>query len=248
VVQQPYVATDDRFHWYITQLGTGTVNGIAQTMYQFMNRRTGNCLDIDGSSPRRLIQRTCSTAYNQRFMLTPTGNLRQVAYTANGVTLGVQNASRSSGAQFVEGAKTWEMHNMLAFTPLLATEPHRLRFNRKESGGPCGDYYWYDVTEPNGLALDDPASTYIQLIFAGGKQTQSGQDLNPFIAQKVSGSQVAIDPTYGLNTGSSSSSGSCTSSCLKISTANVIGQCCSCNGLSKKFAKSTWSGTTFVCQ
>jgi hypothetical protein len=248
VVQQPYVATDDRFHWYITQLGTGTVNGIAQTMYQFMNRRTGKCLDIDGSSPRRLIQRTCSTAWNQRFMLTPTGNLRQVAYTVNGVTLGVQNASTWSGAQFVEGAKSWENHNMLAFEPLLAIEPHRLRFNRKEAGGPCGDYYWYDVTEPNGLTLDDPASTYIQLIFAGGKQTQSGTDLNPFIAQKVSGSQVAIDPTYGLNTSTSTSTGSCTASCLKITTANVAGQCCSCNGQSKKFARSTWSGTTYVCQ
>jgi hypothetical protein len=248
VVQQPYVATDDRFHWYVTQLGTGTVNNIQQTTYQFMNRRTGKCLDLDGSSPKRLIQRTCSTAYNQRFMLTPTGNLRQVAYTVNGNAMGIQNGSTASGAALVEGGKTWETYNMLAFEPILAGEPHRLRFNRKEAGGPCGNYYWYDVTEPNGLALDDPGSTYVQLIFAGGKQTPNGADVNPFIAQKVSGNQVAIDPTYGLNDSSSTSSGGCTKSCLKISTSNVAGQCCSCNGVSKKFAKASWSGTTYMCQ
>ncbi len=248
VVQQPYNATDDRFHWYITQLGRGTVNGIEQTMYQFQNRRTGKCLDVDGSSPRRLIQRTCSTAWNQRFMLTPTGNLRQVAYSVNGVSLGVQNGSTLSGAQFVELGKTWETYNMLSFEPLMAIEPHRLRYNRKEAGGPCGNYYWYDITEPNGQTLNDPASTWIQLIFAGGKQTKTGADINPFIAQKVSGSQVAIDPTYGLNDSSSTSTGTCSVGCLKVSTANVAGQCCSCSGRSKKFARSAWSSTTFVCQ
>jgi hypothetical protein len=248
VVQQPYVATDDRFHWYVTQLGSATVNNVQMMTYQFQNRMTGKCLDLDGSSPRRLIQKTCANVYNQRFGLTPTGNLRHVFYTSGGVSLGIQNGGTSSGAQLVELGKTWEMFNMLTFEPLMAIEPHRLRFNRKEAGGPCGDYYWYDITEPNGMSLDDPASTYIQLIFAGGKQTQSGTDLNPFIAQKVAGNQVAIDPTYGLNESSGTSSGSCTASCLKISTASVIGQCCSCNGVSKKFAKSAWSGTTFVCQ
>jgi hypothetical protein len=248
VVQQPYVATDDRFHWYTTQLGRGTVNGIDQIMYQFQNRRTGKCLDVDGSSPRRLIQRTCSTAWNQRFMLSPTGNLRQVVYSVNGLSLGIQNGSTSSGAQFVELGKTWETYNMLAFEPLLAIEPHRLRFNRKEAGGPCGSYYWYDITEPNGQALGDPASTWIQLIFAGGKQSKSGNDINPFIAQKVSGSQVAIDPTYGLNNSSTTTTGSCSVGCLKMSTSNVAGQCCSCNGASKKFARSAWSSSTFICQ
>ena len=146
------------------------------------------------------------------------------------------------------GAKTWQYYNMFGFEPLLAIEPHKLRFNRKEAGGPCGNYYWYDVTAPNGTVLDDPASTYVQLVFAGGKQTQSGTDINPFIAQKVSGNQVAIDPTYGLNDSTSTSSGSCSASCLKVSTANVAGQCCSCNGSTLKFARSAWSAVTYVCQ
>ena len=249
VVQQPYNASDDRFHWYLTQIGTATVNNVPQTTYQLMNRRTGKCLDLDNSYPKRLIQRTCSTAWTQRFLFTNTGNLRNVMYTVNGYTVDVENGSSASGARVVEGrSNTWQNYNMITFDPLIAIEPHRLRFNRKERGGPCGDYYWYDITKPNGQTLADPRSTYVQLIFAGGKQTASGSDVNPFIAQKVSGNQVAIDPTYGLISSSSTSSGTCTAACLKISTANIAGQCCSCNGAKKKFVKSTWSATTFACQ
>jgi hypothetical protein len=35
----------------------------------------------------------------------------------------------------------------------------------------------------------------VPLIFAGGKQTPTGTDLNPYIAQQVNRSQVAIDPS-----------------------------------------------------
>jgi ricin-type beta-trefoil lectin protein len=250
VVQQPYVATDDRFHWYVTELGAATINGIQQTSYQFMNRRTGKCLDLDGSSPKRLIQRTCSTSYNQRFVLANTGNLRNVAYTVNGLTVDVQNASTASGAPVVEGpsGEGWQWHNMMTFDPIIAIEPHHLKFNRKEAGGPCGDYYWYDVTEPNGLALKDPASTYVQLIFAGGKQTSTGVDVNPFISQKVAGNQVAIDPTYGLNDTNTTSTGSCSASCIKVSTASVAGQCCACGGVNSTFARTSWSAVTYMCK
>ncbi|HWO09295.1 MAG TPA: RICIN domain-containing protein [Polyangiaceae bacterium] len=251
IVQQSYVATDDRFHWYITPLGKATINGVLVTTYQFMNRRTGKCIDMEGSqSPRRAVQRTCSTAETQRFSLAPTGNLRQVAYSNWGLTMDIQGGSTASGAQFGEGysGEGWQWHNMFTFEPILAIEPHKLRFNRQEAGGPCGNYYWYDVTEPNGLVLDDPASTYVQLIFAGGKQTPSGTDLNPFISQKVSGSQVAIDPTLGTYSSGTTAAGSCTPGCLKVTTSNVAGQCCECNGAYKKYVKASWSATTYSCQ
>jgi ricin-type beta-trefoil lectin protein len=250
IVQQSYQASDDRFHWYATQLGVANINGVQQTTYQFMNRRTGKCMDMDGgSSPRRLVQRTCSTTDTQRFSLANTGNLRNVLYSNYGLTIDVQNGSTSSGAPLGEGpGKNWQYYNMFGFDPLLAIEPHKLRFNRKEAGGPCGNYYWYDVTAPNGTMLDDPASTYVQLIFAGGKQSAGGTDINPFISQKVSGNQVAIDPTYGLNDTTSTSTGSCTASCLKVSTASVAGQCCSCNGSTMKLSRSPWSAVTYVCQ
>ncbi|HTV22819.1 MAG TPA: RICIN domain-containing protein [Polyangiaceae bacterium] len=246
VVQQPYSASDDRFHWYVTQLGTGNVNGIDQTTYQFMNRRTGKCLDLNG---KNMVQRTCSTAWTQRFMLTPTGNLRQVLYTTNGYTVGVKNSSTGSGAALVEeNAKTWQMNNMMAFEPIIAIEPHRLVYSHTTKNGPCGDYDWYDISQPNGLSLDDPTSTWVQLIFAGGKQSSKGADVNPYIAQQVSGDLVAIDPTSGLNASNATSTGSCTAACVKVSTSNVAGSCCSCQGKTAKFAKATWNASTFICQ
>jgi hypothetical protein len=96
--------------------------------------------------------------------------------------------------------------------------------------------------------LKEPASSYIQLIFAGGKQTPTGVDTNPFISQKVSGNQVAIDPTYGLNELSSVSTGSCEATCTKISYSSFAGKCCSCAGATKRFSRSSWNASTYICQ
>jgi hypothetical protein len=60
---------------------------------------------------------------------------------------------------------------------------------------------------------------------------------------------VAIDPTYGLNEGSSTSAGSCEIACTKVSTKkDVSNTCCSCAGATKKFKKSTFSTSVFLCQ
>jgi hypothetical protein len=246
VVQQPYSATDDRFHWYVTQLGTTTINGVVQTTYQFMNRRTGKCLHTEGG---RLVQRTCSTGNEQRFTLAPTGNYRQVAYTHNGKTIDVQGGSTASGAPLVEGSGIgWEMYNMITFEPLLAIEPHRLAYSHSTPNGPCGNYDWYKIDKPNGQALGDPSSTFVQLIFAGGKTTKQGTDVNPYIAQQVSGNQVAIDPTYGLTEGAATSSGSCAAACVSIRSSNIAGSCCSCLGKTATFKKAAWNAATFLCQ
>lgn len=249
VVQNSYVSTDKRFHWYITPVATRPVNGVPATFYQLINRRTGKCLDLSATAPYKAVQKTCSTADSQLFLFVPTGEGTQVIYTAHGVTLGVQSGSTASGAAFVEGGSTWQTYNKLALTPILAGEPHQLTWAyTSPDGAPCGVYDWFDIKRPNGNPLADPADTYVQLIFAGGKQTPTGADLNPYIAQQVNGNQVAIDPTYGLDDTGSSSSGSCTASCLKISTTSLVGQCCSCNGLTKAFSKSSWNAVTFSCQ
>jgi hypothetical protein len=249
VVQNSYVSTDKRFHWYITPVATRPVNGVPATFYQLINRRTGKCLDLSGAAPAKAVQKTCSTADSQLFLFVPTGEGTQVIYTAHGVTLGVQGGSTGSGAAFVEGGSTWQTYNKLELTPILAGEPHQLTWSfTSPDGAPCGVYDWFDIKRPNGNPLEDPADTYVQLIFAGGKQTRTGADLNPYIAQQVNGNQVAIDPTYGLDDTGSSGTAACTASCAKISTASLVGQCCSCNGVSKKFAKSSWNAITFLCQ
>jgi hypothetical protein len=247
VVQQPYVATDDRFHWYVTQLGSYTFpNGFVQNTYQMMNRSTGKCLDLNGT---QLVQRTCNTGYTQRFGFTPTGNLRNVLYTANGKTVDVAGGSTASGAAVREGSSnTWQMYNMWTFEPIIAIEPHRLSFSYTSNDGPCGKYYWYNIKQPNGLSLAKPGNSFLQLIFAGGKQTAGGADVNPHIAQKVSGDMVAIDPVYGLDGSGTSSTGSCTAACVSISTSNIAGACCACNGVSKKFAKVSSNPNAYMCK
>jgi hypothetical protein len=243
VVQQAYVSTDDRFHWYLTPMGA--------SRNQLINRRTGSCLDLadPNGSTSKLVQRRCSTAESQHFYFNPTGDGAHVLWTIHSKTVDVPKGSTSSGAQLAQGGTTWQPYNKLWFEPVIAGEPNRLSFDRTEVGaGPCGDYRWYDVTQPNGRPLDDPAGTFVQLIFAGGKRTATGADTNPFIAQKVSGDQIAIDPTYGLNEDSASSSGSCSATCTKISSTSVAGQCCSCNGATKKFAKSSWNAMTYLCR
>jgi hypothetical protein len=249
VVQSSYVASDKRFHWYVTQVGSVTLQGQESPVYQLINRRTGKCLDLTSSAPFKAVQKTCSTAATQQFLFVPTGDGTQVLYTANGMTLGVQNGSTYSGAQFVEGGNTWQTYNKLLLSPIIAGEPHRLDWAYSTTdGAPCGQYDWFDIERPNGNPLEDPADTYVQLIFAGGKQTPQGSDANPYIAQQVKGNQVAIDPTYGLNDANSTSTGTCSASCVKVSATNIAGQCCACSGSTKSFAKSPWNASTFLCK
>jgi hypothetical protein len=85
-------------------------------------------------------------------------------------------------------------------------------------------------------------------MFAGGKETLTGKDINPFIAQQVSGDLVAIDPTYGLNDMGTTTTGSCSAACTKVTTVNVAGQCCSCNGATKVYKRSAWNTSTYLCQ
>lgn len=251
VVQQSYSATDDRFHWYVTQLGSSWINGAEQIQYQFINRNTAKCLDLnDGNMGTRLIQRTCTTSNTQKFILTPTGGGHQVAFTNHGWPMGVQNGSTGSGTQVVEANVGWQQYNMLTFEPIVAGEPHQLTYSHQTNDGPCGAYEWYNISQPNGLQLDNPASTFVQLIFAGGKQSVNGTDANPYIAQKVNGGQVAIDPSGYMVGGTGSVSGSCLVADLVFdATGGRNGLCCiKFTGAGGMLRQSPWSSTTFVCQ
>jgi hypothetical protein len=251
IVQQPYSATDDRFHWYVTQLGSAYVNGVNQLTYQFINRRTGKCLDLEsGNIGTRLIQRTCTTSNTQRFILTPTGGGHQVAFSNHGYPIGIQNGSTSSGAQMVEANVGWQYYNMMTFEPILAGEPHKLTFSHQTSDGPCGKYDWYNITQQNGLALDEPEDTFVQLIFSGGKQSLNGTDLNPYIAQKVSYGQVAIDPAGYMTGGTGSISGSCLIADIVYDPTGAKRDACCIkyNGGVGRLKVSTWSASTLMCQ
>jgi hypothetical protein len=118
-------------------------------------------------------------------------------------------------------------------------EEHLLTFQKAEKGG-CDTNFFFKATTPTGGALKYPGQLKNKLLWA--------DRTNQYIGFQNVGDVVSIDPTYGLNEAGSTSSGSCTAACTKISTSNVAGACCSCNGATKKFAKAAWSGTTFICQ
>jgi len=242
IEQNTYLSTDDRFHWYITPIGTG---------YQFVNRRSGKCMSLASDvATAGIVQQTCSTSETQIFQFNPSGDGNQVIYSRYNRALEIAGTSLYNDAKVTQGADgSWYDHRLVHFTPILAGEPHRLVFDNLTNDATCGAAnYWYDIAQPNLQPLRSPLDTFNQLIFVGGKQTLTGTDLNPFISQQVSGNLVAIDPTYGLEDSGTTSTGSCTVACTKISSTDLTGQCCSCNSVTRAFKKSAWSTTTYLCQ
>jgi hypothetical protein len=118
-------------------------------------------------------------------------------------------------------------------------EEHQLTF-QSASKGSCDTNFFFKATGTNGAALKYPAQLKNKLIWV--------DQTNPYVAFQSVGDVISIDPTYGLNEDSTNSAGSCTAACTKITTTSVAGQCCSCNGATKTFAKASWNASTFLCQ
>jgi hypothetical protein len=121
-----------------------------------------------------------------------------------------------------------------------SAEQHKLTF-KSQAPGACDTVFTFDAKNLSGGNLVNPAQLKNKLIFVGGTS-------NPYLAFSSTGTTVSIDPTYGLNEGGTTTAGGCTAACTKMSAASVAGQCCSCSGATKKFVKSAWSTTTFICQ
>lgn len=118
-------------------------------------------------------------------------------------------------------------------------EDHTLTFQRSEKGG-CDTNYFFVAKRPDGKPLAYPAQLKNKLVWA--------DRTNPYIGFQNVGEVVSIDPTYGLNEAGSTSSGSCTAACVKVSKANIAGQCCSCGGATKKYARAAWNASTYLCR
>jgi len=119
-------------------------------------------------------------------------------------------------------------------------EQHSLTFQKSVKGS-CDTNFYFVAKAPDGVtALKYPAQLKNKLIWV--------DSTNPYVAFQSTGEVVSIDPTYGLNEDASTTAGACTAACAKISTTSALGQCCSCNGVTKTFAKATWNANTFLCQ
>jgi hypothetical protein len=119
-------------------------------------------------------------------------------------------------------------------------EAHDLKFSGT-STGTCGlDFKFHAYKAGTTIKLDYPAQLKNQLIFAGAT--------NPFVAFTVVGDDITVDPTGGLVEGDTTASGSCAAVCTKFSVSNINGACCSCNSVTKSFARSAFNGYMYVCQ
>jgi len=119
-------------------------------------------------------------------------------------------------------------------------EDHKLTF-KSSSPGACDTLFTFDAKTPSGGTLKTPQLLKNKLIYVGYPE-------NEYLAFSTTGTTVTIDPTLGLNDGGTTTGGSCSATCVKVSSTDITGQCCSCGGATKKFAKSTWNATTFLCQ
>lgn len=119
-------------------------------------------------------------------------------------------------------------------------EEHKLTFV-KAAKGSCDMDFTFNVKRTDGTALKYPNQLKHKLRFA--------DPANPYINfTPMANGDFRIDPLYGLNDDGVSSAGSCATACTKVSTTNVAGQCCSCGGASKVFAKTTLNPNIYLCQ
>jgi len=120
---------------------------------------------------------------------------------------------------------------------------HDLKFHHTATG-PCGTRYYYDAFEMNTttpLTAEHANRFSNQLLFLG-------HPTNPFLAYSVEADRASVDPTYGLDDTGTTSTGSCAAACTMISVTSRLGACCSCNGMTKRFARSAWNSNTYLCQ
>jgi hypothetical protein len=120
-----------------------------------------------------------------------------------------------------------------------SAEQHKLTF-KSSSVGSCDTVFTYAATSLTGGTLTAPNQLKNKLLFEGGTS-------NPYLSFSSTGTTVSIDPTYGLDDIGTTTTGSCTAACTKMSATSIAGSCCSCGGVTKTFTKAAWSPTTFLC-
>jgi hypothetical protein len=110
------------------------------------------------------------------------------------------------------------------------------------SAGECDTNYWFSTTTAAGAPLTPALMQQLEksLIWVN-------TETNAYIQFQTDGNRVGIDPTYGLNDAGSTESGSCSPACTRISSKDLLGSCCACNG-NRRYARASWNANTYTCQ
>jgi hypothetical protein len=121
--------------------------------------------------------------------------------------------------------------------------PHALTGAGTASLQGCGPHFKFKVAFDATTTTPKPLPVQLKWALSFADQQNGWVDF-----RDLGNNVVAIDPTYGLNEGSTTTSGSCEVACTKVSTANVAGKCCSCSGAAKSFKRSAFSTSVYLCQ
>ena len=136
----------------------------------------------------------------------------------------------------------WDAQMSCNSSGSCAAPDHDLKYTHVESGS-CDKKFFYDP-------LRAGSSTWLSATDADklkNKLKFVGYPTNKMLNFYVRDGQVSVDPTYGLNEGVTSTAGSCDVACTKFSTSDLTGKCCSCNGVSKKYVRSAFNSTVYLC-
>jgi hypothetical protein len=118
-------------------------------------------------------------------------------------------------------------------------EQNSLQYLSSAKGG-CDTNFTFGVKGANGAPLHFPNQLKNQLKFADWT--------NPYINfQNLGNGKISIDPTYGLDEDSSTTTGACNAACTVISRVDKEGSCCSCGGVTRTLKKLPFNSSIFKC-
>ncbi len=137
----------------------------------------------------------------------------------------------------------WDAQTSCNASGACAAPEHDLKYTHVEPGS-CDKKFFYDPLRAGSstwLSASDADKLKNKLKFVG-------YPTNKMLNFYVRNGQVSVDPTYGLNEGVTSTAGSCDIACTKFSTSDMVGKCCSCNGIYKKYLRSSFNPYIYSCQ
>jgi hypothetical protein len=119
---------------------------------------------------------------------------------------------------------------------------HDLKYDHVEDGSCDKKYFFTPLKEGTSTILGSSSAAELskKLRFVG---YPSNKMLNFYMRD----AKVSIDPTYGLNPGTTTTAGSCDAACTKFSTSSIAGDCCSCNGSVKSYTRSAFNTSLYLC-
>ncbi|HTV20981.1 MAG TPA: hypothetical protein VMG12_19985 [Polyangiaceae bacterium] len=136
----------------------------------------------------------------------------------------------------------WSAQSSCNSSGACTVQNHDLKYTHVESGS-CDKKFYFDpklMGTSTRMSATEADKLKNKLKFLG---YPSNKMLNFYMRD----GQVSVDPTYGLNEGTTTTVGSCDAACTKFSSSDVSGRCCNCNGASRTYKRSTFNAAVYLC-